>query len=238
VPFKSPKKVSPGYFKKGKVPKRSEDLTERQRQFSQQFVSNGGDATKAWRDTRPLGTTLPKTMNFQVYKMFHNPKVQKEIARLREEINKKYELTIEKTIRENAWIAHRDPAEMFDDDGNLLSIKNMPVHVRKTIDSFKVRRVKNEDGVYDEIIEVKMCSKSEALEKLFKHQSLYPREPKNQEAHQHIHLHLTDEQRADQLKQLAERIQSRLASPNDGRGEEGIRPNLALPAPTVDSISE
>jgi len=112
----------------------------------------------------------------------HNALSLMKYAHVRKEIRRKIQdefdsanVTPDAVIAELARVAFVDPADYFGDNGELLSIKKMPVHVRKTIDSIKVRRElagSGDDKREVEVVEIKRVPKIQALDKLARYHSL------------------------------------------------------------------
>lgn len=80
-------------------------------------------------------------------------------------------LTADEVREQNACIARLDPAEMFDANGALLPVAEMPRHVRCALRSLKVvrRNLAAGDGVVDETLEVQFWDKGAAIEREYKH---------------------------------------------------------------------
>jgi phage terminase small subunit len=110
------------------------------------------------------------------YQLLQLTSVQRAIAKGQAERAQRCQITRDRTLKELARIAFSDLGEAFGDEGQLLSVKEMPEAVRRVISSVKVRRVKTGDDTEDEIIEVKTWSKDAALDKLCKHLGIYAEE--------------------------------------------------------------
>jgi phage terminase small subunit len=65
--------------------------------------------------------------------MLKKPLIASEIARLTAKISKKSELTAERVMEELSTIALFDPATMYDENGKLLRIIDMPEETRRAI---------------------------------------------------------------------------------------------------------
>jgi len=103
-------------------------------------------------------------------RLLKKTKIQEMIAsRLAES-----ELSSARTLREIGRVAYADVGEIFDEDGNLLSIKQLPEHVRAAIASVKVvkKDLVTGDGETDDIHEVKLWDKVKALEMAAKYLNL------------------------------------------------------------------
>jgi len=76
-------------------------------------------------------------------------------------------------VRENAAVAFSDIGDVFDEEGNVLPVHEMPEHARRAVSSMKVTRryYRNRDGDSDMEVtrEVKLWSKPQALELFFKY---------------------------------------------------------------------
>ena len=89
--------------------------------------------------------------------LLKHPKVAAEIARRRAPIAKKSELTAERVMQELSNIAFFDPASMYDESGNLLSINEMPEETRRAIAGI-------EQGLLGKPSKIKAVSKLGGLE--------------------------------------------------------------------------
>ena len=78
-----------------------------------------------------------------------------------------------RTIREIERCAFFDIANIFDDDGNLLNINDIPIDTRAAISSIRVARRTGCDGETFSVIEIRTNSKMDALEKLAKIQGIF-----------------------------------------------------------------
>ena len=103
-------------------------------------------------------------------RLLKKTKIQEMIAsRLAES-----ELSSARTLREIGRVAYADVGEIFDENGNLLSVKQLPEHVRAAIASVKVvkKNLVTGDGETDDIHEVKLWDKVKALEMAAKYLKL------------------------------------------------------------------
>ena len=69
-----------------------------------------------------------------------------------------------------AWIAHGDPGEIYDENNQLLPIKQMPLHVRATIAGI------DHDKDTGRVVRIRFWDKNAALEKAMRHHGLYDRD--------------------------------------------------------------
>ena len=84
------------------------------------------------------------------------------------------ELSSARTLREIGRVAYADVGEIFDENGNLLSVKQLPEHVRAAIASVKVvkKNLVTGAGQVDDVHEVKLWDKVKALEMAAKYLKL------------------------------------------------------------------
>jgi len=90
-------------------------------------------------------------------------------AEERKKAEKNFDITQERVLSELAGIAYCDPADLYDEDGKLLPIRDMPERVRRAIASIE----HGKDGV-----KIKLWSKTQGADMLAKHLNLYDQHQK------------------------------------------------------------
>jgi phage terminase small subunit len=90
-------------------------------------------------------------------------------AETRAKAAKSHDVTQERLLTELAGIAYADPAEMYDEDGKLLHIKDMPERIRRAIASVEYS---------DSGAKIKLWSKTQGADMLAKHLNLYEKHQK------------------------------------------------------------
>lgn len=103
-------------------------LSPRQLAFIDSYLETS-DGTKA---AKSAGYSN-KTAHVQASQLLRHPSIAAEIARRRRPIEKKSQLTAERVIQELSNLAFFDPASMYDEDGKLLKVKDMPEATRRAI---------------------------------------------------------------------------------------------------------
>ena len=81
------------------------------------------------------------------------------------------DLDPDRILRELLSIGLSDPGEMFDENGTVMKVQDMPQAVRRSIAAFKVKQIETEYGT-ETITEVKFWDKNQALTALCKHLGL------------------------------------------------------------------
>lgn len=114
--------------------------------------------------------------------MMARPAIRARIKELRdartEELRREIEAKRVKPDRIVAELCHTaffDPHSLFDANGNLLSVRDMPETARRAVKSVKVRQARNRnaDGEVDNIVEVTLNDKLSALRQLGEHLGMY-----------------------------------------------------------------
>ena len=90
-------------------------------------------------------------------------------AKTRAKAEKSHDVTQERLLTELAGIAYADPAEMYDEDGKLLHIKDMPERIRRAIASVEYS---------DSGAKIKLWPKTQGADMLAKHLNLYEKHQK------------------------------------------------------------
>lgn len=148
-------------------------ISDRQRLFCREYLKDFNATQAATR-----AGYSKKSARIQGCQLLTNPNIQTELARLATEIVKKNDITPDKVVNELARLAFLDPADFFDDDQNLLSIKDMPEHARRAIAGIEIDAVKMKNSVGEEKIttrtsKVKITRKEKALELLGRYLKLF-----------------------------------------------------------------
>lgn len=107
-------------------------------------------------------------------------KIQKAIQGAMDRRAERLELTADNILRELMRIAFFDPAELFDEQGNLKSPKDIPEGARKALAGYEIKYGRNGTDKA-----VKFVDKIKALELLGKHLKLFKED---------VHVHVTFEQ--------------------------------------------
>lgn len=107
------------------------------------------------------------------------PYIQEAINRVVEERSKRVEVTADMVVRELAMIAFVDIRQAFDDDGNLLNIKDMPESIARAVAGLDITHERTRTGedekasVAELTKRLKLIDKKGALELLGRHLKLY-----------------------------------------------------------------
>ena len=83
------------------------------------------------------------------------------------------QITSERILAEQARLAFADPGDMFDEDGKMLAIPDMPEDIRRCIAGFDSITTQTEGGAHRLIEKPRLISKSQALKDLMTHLGLF-----------------------------------------------------------------
>lgn len=149
-------------------------LTNNWQVFADAYVSDPNrNMAEAYKKAYPRCTNK-KTAHTEASYLLKKPEIQQYIDRVTENANRRAEVTIERVLSEIANVAFLDPADVFDAEGALRSIHDMPPRVRRCIQSIKVREIQGPDNqVIGHAKEIKFWSKDKHLELLGRHLAMF-----------------------------------------------------------------
>lgn len=147
---------------------RSVQAAARRAIFCEAYIANGGNGKAA----AIAAGYKPSAAESLASRMLVNPEVKKVLDARRAALARKYELQADDVIAELSMLTYLDPAECFAEDGSLLPVRNMPVHVRKAISSIEVEELFEGVGKNRKQVgwtkKIKFWDKNSALEKAMK----------------------------------------------------------------------
>lgn len=147
-----------------------EKLTPKQQLFVQEYVVDL-NATQAAIRAGYSRKTACKIGSENLQK----PDIQAAIAEYQKERFESIDLSAEMVLKEMARIAFVDIRKAFDENGNLLSIPDLPEDIARAIAGIDVStwKEKGEDGGEEVTKKIKLIDKRPALESLGKHFKLF-----------------------------------------------------------------
>lgn len=106
-------------------------------------------------------------------RLLKTPKIAAAIGEIKALADRKFEVTIERTIGTLAKVAYHDLGEAFDEDGNLLPVHRMSEAIRVVIAGLDVETTDGPGRVRTVTQKVKISDRIRALELLGKYQKLF-----------------------------------------------------------------
>jgi phage terminase small subunit len=143
------------------------------------FVDAYIETLEQTQAARRAGYSTPDKAGWRIFQKEH---IQAAIEARRQEIKDRLGISPERVLKEYAHNAFSDPAEFFDKEGSLLHTKDMPESARRAIASVSVKKKfggeYDDDGnkIFDDIVEVKVNNKLDALNALAKHLGLFEKD--------------------------------------------------------------
>jgi phage terminase small subunit len=158
--------------KKSDKPKRSKALTLRRAAFVAEFIRT----FNARRSAIAAGYS-ERGAQAQGSYLLTNPKVIADIEAARAKLIEKIQVTSERMLSELAGIAFFDPADVFNPDGTLMALSEMPPQARRAIAGIEVETLFSGTGDNRQQIgllrKIRLVPKLQALEMLARHLGLF-----------------------------------------------------------------
>ena len=127
-----------------------------------------------------------KTAASQASRLLKNVNIRKKINKVLDKVFYTDEVTIEQILNKLIITANYDPAEMYDEQGNLKNIHDIPEKIRRNIQSIKTNRTEISEAVFTETAEIRTPDRLKALELLGRYRKMFI------EQHEHEHnIYLT-----------------------------------------------
>lgn len=148
-------------------------LSEKQERFCHEYLIDFHQTNAAIRAGYPA-----KSAHVAASKLVKNGKILARIAEIRAAASAKTGVSLERTLDQLGAMAYADPAEMYDVDGNLKSVKDMPVHLRRAIVAIEVDEITNPltGDVTSITKKIKLAPKDKATDMILKHLGEYKKD--------------------------------------------------------------
>src|SRR5882672_10496905 len=154
---------------------RQQGLNERQHKFIKEYRRTGHGTKSAM-----AAGYSPRSAHAIASWLLKNVKIRKELERLRDKETARVEARIElnavNTLEELRRILHFDPANLYDANGDMLPVHELPPEVRACIASVESREIFAGEGenrrVSGRMVRIKFWSKTTAIIKAMEHFNL------------------------------------------------------------------
>jgi phage terminase small subunit len=155
-----------------------DELTQQQKLFCREYIKDFNGTQAAIR-----AGYSPKTAYAQASRLLRNVKVQQEIKRLADQALKRFDVTVDRIVQEYAYLAFLDINDLYDEQGRILPIKDIPERARRAIIGLKVGSerivsIDEETVIREFITEYKLADKRKALEDLARYKLMFAGENK------------------------------------------------------------
>ena len=150
-----------------------ESATSRKAAFVNAYIANGGNATEA---AITVGYS-PASARFQASRMVKDPEIAQQIATRAQQVAKKYELTADLVIKSLVQELRFDPAQLYDEHGQLRAVKDLPEDTRMALVAVEAEQHGSQDApVYTR--KIKWAAKHQAREQAMKHLGMFEQDNK------------------------------------------------------------
>jgi phage terminase small subunit len=130
-----------------------------------------GNATEA---AKQAGYSA-KTAYSQGARLLKDVEIQSQLERLRSKIEERTIVTLEEVVQAIRDAAFLDPADIYDDNGNIKPLSQIPLAARRAIVGLKTTTFNQAggDGVQETVADVRFVDKAKSFDMLMKHKSGY-----------------------------------------------------------------
>lgn len=154
-------------------------LTEKQEAFCQ-FYIEFGNKSQAYRQAYDSDAMNANTVHVKACELFKDGNVTVRIEELQKEIRERNKVKIDDVLGVLADMIKFDIAEIYDENGKLKSIHDIPKAHREMISSVKVyeefMNIGGQRELIGEVKEVKILNKLDVVEKFMKHLGGYEKD--------------------------------------------------------------
>jgi len=113
-------------------------LTVKQRRYCDTLLADPEENKRAAYEAAGYKSTDPNIISRAIAKIMRSPVVKAYLMTKREYLRKRTNIKQTAVVKELASIGFFDPADLFDDNGQLLNIHDIPQHARKAISGMDV----------------------------------------------------------------------------------------------------
>jgi phage terminase small subunit len=148
--------------------KTTKRLTAKQKRFVDEYLIDLNASQAAVR----AGYRHPDIGRQQLTKSHVRDAVEKAKAlRVR-----RTQITQDRVLQEEAKVAFSDPRELFNPDGTLIPLEQLPERIARALASFKIRNHVDKQGNQTVTYEYKLWDKGRALERVEKHLGMFAKD--------------------------------------------------------------
>ena len=157
----------------------STKLTDKQEAYCQNYVVCNNQSA-AYRIAYDADAMNVNTVHAEACRLHANPNVSARIKVLQTEAYERNKATIDELVSVLSGMVRFDIGDLYDDNNNLLNIKDMPVHARQMISQLDSDELYMSISGQKEVVgvtkKVRTIQKLDAVEKLMKHLGGYEKD--------------------------------------------------------------
>lgn len=155
------------------------EYSKKEEDFCQAYVRTGHQID-SYKEAYNAENMKDTTIAVKACNLLKTHKIKTRVNQLRIELEKRNAITIDELIVDLANMVRFDPAEMYNEDGGLKLIHEMPKPIRQMIASLDVSEIWDGRGddrfQIGEMKKVKLYNKLDAIEKLLRHFGAYEKD--------------------------------------------------------------
>lgn len=172
--------------------------SERKALFIAAYLDNGGNATQA---AISAGYSA-KTADQQGSRLLKDVKIKAAIKLKAVAVLEKFDLSIDRTLKEIARVAYSDPRRFYRADGSIKAMHELDDDTAATIASVEVDILRQDGAAVGETVKIKQWDKNAALEKAMKYHGLYEKD----NSQRNPFVEMTDDQRRQRIAELQAKL--------------------------------
>jgi len=170
-------------------------LTDKQESYCQNYIICGNQSA-AYRIVFDAEVMNANAVAVEACRLHANPKITLRLKELQREVWERNKVTIDEIIQTLGGMIRFDIADLYDDDGCLLPLKQIPLAARQMISQLDIEElfeyIDKDKILIGHTKKVRTYSKLDAIEKLMKHLGGYEKDNKQLKSDNIIMLNLGD----------------------------------------------
>lgn len=151
---------------------RKRTLTQKRENFCQKYIETG-HGRESYKFAFSTKNMALASVDKEVQKLLKDPLVSRRLAQLRKLVTKDTLISTKSLLNELAIIAMFDPRKLYDEDGNLIPIPDLPDDVAKAIAGIDVVDSPDGEGGFRRVQKYKIYNKITAWDNIQKYLKLF-----------------------------------------------------------------
>tara|TARA_R110002051_G_scaffold318245_1_gene400362 strand:+ start:1805 stop:2326 length:522 start_codon:yes stop_codon:yes gene_type:complete len=166
-------------------------LTPKQEKFCQEYVKTG-NKSEAYRLSYSTKNMATKTVNENASRISKNSKVSARIEQLQKELAERNKMDIDECVQKLSAMARFDLLDLYNEDGTLKNLSDIPVESRMAIESLDVDEIRVEGAVIGHTKKVKLSSRRSNIIELMKHLGGYEKDNNQKKIADRVIVNMSD----------------------------------------------
>jgi len=116
-------------------------FTLKEEKTIQEYFKNGGNKTAAYKSAYNTSKMKEETINVKACEFFKKDKIRVRVEELQKQIEEENKISKNKIITELLTTIMLDPTDLFNEEGELKQLEDIPIEKRRTISELGVKSV-------------------------------------------------------------------------------------------------